>query len=122
MGGPTWTDDENRILEYMWKQGKTDIEISAVLVTRGELAIRTHRIAKGWVHKKEKKVVINVVKPVIEQPISTPKHSDNLPDIGEQLSKLIRIAERVDSSILTMVRIQEDTYELFKRIDTDKKP
>jgi hypothetical protein len=90
--GPEWNEDEIRICEYMWKSGKADIEIAAVLTRRKDKSVKSFRISKGWV--KAKPVVTHVVGQLIK--VATiagehvvPKRADSLPDIGEQVSKLI---------------------------------
>jgi len=88
--GPTWAEDEKRVCEYMWKAGKTDTEIAAVLSQRTENAIRTYRIGNGWVSQKVRpQITVAPVKKVVEAPIVAPVHADSLPDIGEQVAKLI---------------------------------
>jgi hypothetical protein len=102
--GKAWTKDEESILRYLYTTGKKDSEIANVLVTRDEAGIRKHRQTMGlWIsgpHLKKKKV----------EKLSPPKHADNLPDIGEQLAKIITLLQDVCIN-------QKETYAMFKRLE-----
>ena len=102
--GPTWTEVENHILKFMFDAGKTDEQIDAV-IGRGVKAIKSHRKTMRLVRKIHVSVPKQIVKPIV-----APKHSDNLPDVGEQLAKII--------SLLTDVCLnQKEMYALFVRLE-----
>jgi hypothetical protein len=111
-----------------------DLAISQVLKLRNPNAIRVYRNAQGWVRKKEVKqkevkLVIPTTSPVIA-PTNT-KRGDNLPDIGEQVAKLIEKQTMIEQTVWAInVKVAEsnehaklitslmkETLDLWRSID-----
>ncbi len=111
--GPSWTADEETILRYLFRQGKTDEEIAKVLVTRSEQAISSHRKESGLVYQRAHIPTVPAPKKVVAT-VSPPKRADNFPDVGEILVNVV--------DVLREIRIiQKEQLELFRRLDDDAK-
>lgn len=137
--GPIWTDDENRILKYMWDnrdQNAKDVEVDAaiakVLTRRDPDAINIHRRQKGLVRKKQvRSVNVRGPTPVLKFIAPEKERADNLPDIGEQVAKLIEKQTLIEQTLWSInvkltesndlmrssVQASKESLELWRTID-----
>ena len=122
--GPYWTNDEERILKYMWEvkdpaqsEGEFATEVSRVLKTRDANAIDIHRRQMGLTTRR----VIKVEKVEIVKTISPPKHSDSLPEYSAQINDVrnqIVVTQNILDSIFSELKSQT---ELWRTIDARRK-
>jgi len=120
--GPNWTEDEDRICKYMlMTKGSTDLEISNVLGRRNEVAVKAHRIAKGWVDKPKHKSTITPKIVVGFAPDPKPNRAPDLPDIGTQVAKLIEKQTQMEATLWAINCKLGDLIELTKSMNNTSK-
>ena len=120
--GSNWTDDEDRILKYMWDnrdQNSKDVEVDAaiakVLTRRDPNAINMHRRQMGLVRKKQvQSVNVRGPTPVLKFIAPEKEHADNLPDIGEQVAKLIEKQTLIEQTLWSINAKLSESNDLLK--------
>ena len=131
--GPLWTEDEARICRYMWEHRESgvpdtvvDESIAKVLVSREAPAIRIFRKRNGMVRPKKKVTVALPAK--IELPMKEKERSDSLPDIGEQVGKILEKQTLMESTLWCinmkcgeLVELEREKLQLWKDIDARSK-
>jgi hypothetical protein len=113
-----WSDEEEKVMSYLFNSGKTDDEI-AVLLNRAAQSIRAKRQKLGLrIYPKKVKTDLSKLLPAqITTPISPPKHADNLPDVGVQMKHLLD-DHHIEQAILQDILVQlRDMNSLFRRLE-----
>lgn len=126
-----WSDEEEQVMSFLFKNGKTDEEI-ATLLNRNPQSIRAKRQKLGLrIYAKK----IKIEHPAqITTPIAPPKRADNLPDVGDSLVAIINEMELLRGLMIDILHVNQSTMkdvdalvivanaqlELFKRIDGGK--
>lgn len=120
-----WSKEEESAMAFLFSTGKTDEEI-AVILNREPNSIRAKRQKLG--------LRLFPKKPLVTQPITPPRHADNLPDVGDTLVAIINEIELLRGLMTDILHVNQTTmkdvdalvnltsaqYELFKRIDGNR--
>jgi hypothetical protein len=128
-----WEKAEEETMSYLFSIGKSDDDIGVIL-NRESNSIRAKRQKLGLrIHPRKPKTV-QLAMPVVTEPIKPPKHSDNLPDVGDYLPAILNEIALLRETVVDLIRVNQTTmkdidalvtitgaqYELFKRIDGNK--